>query len=210
MANPDITRVLLIGGPPSSGKSTVARATADTLGFSVIATDDIGAAARGITTPAIAPDLFAMHSAEYPEYYISHPVEELLEHAMRSHRALRPAIESVIHEHATWTSPAIIEGWSLLPDLVAKLDPGRVTAVWMEAPDSVLEARVRANTAFLSGAAYRELIIKRFTQRSVEFGRRLRSETSDLQFPLLRLSGTETPGEASRSLLRAIQWRATD
>ena len=209
MAKPDSPRVILIGGSPTSGKSTVARSMADQLGFSVIATDDIGAAARGVTGPAVAPDLFAMQADDYREYYISHSVEELLEHAQRSHRALWPAIKSVIHEHATWASPSIVEGWALLPDLVRALDFGRIAAVWIEVPDSVLEARVRANTAFSAEASNKELMIRCFTQRSVEFGLWLRSETSALQLPLIRLSGVETPGEASRALLHAIKGRAT-
>lgn len=204
MAKLDIPRVILIGGSPTSGKSTVAQAMAVQLGHSVIATDDLGAAARGVTGPAEAPDLFAMRAQDHRAYYISHPVETLLEHAQRSHRALWPAIESVIQDHATWSSPAILEGWALLPDLVARLDLSGVAAVWLEVPGSVLEARVRANTSLFAEASNPELMIRRFTQRSVEFGRWLRAETSVLQLPLVRLSGAETPEEASQALLHAL------
>ena len=134
----------------------------------------------------------------------SHPVEELLGHAQRSHRALWPAIESVIHQHATRASSSIIEGWALLPDLVAKLDLSSVAAVWIEAPDSVLEARVRADTAFYAGASNPDLMIRQFTRRSIEFGLGLRAQTSSLRLPLVRLSGAETPEEAARALLHAI------
>jgi 2-phosphoglycerate kinase len=204
MANLDPPRVILIGGSPMSGKSTVARTTAAQLGSSVIATDDLGAAARGVTSPAVAPDLYAMHKGDYREYCISHSVEELLEHAQRSHRALWPAIESVIHEHATWACSAIIEGWALLPDLVARLDLSGVAGVWIEVPESVLEARVRETTAFYAGASNPDLMIEQFTRRSVEFGRWLRTRTSALELPLVRLSGKESPEEASNALLGAI------
>jgi chloramphenicol 3-O-phosphotransferase len=207
MPNLDLPRVILIGGSPTSGKSTVARAIAAQVGFSVIGTDDLGAAARGVTGAAVAPDLFAMRADDYREYYISHSAEELLEHAQRSHRALWPGIESVIREHATWASSAIIEGWALLPDLVAKLDLSGVAAVWIEVPDSVLEARVRANPAFYAGASNPDLMIRQFTRRSVDFGFVLRTQTSALQLPLVRLSGSETPEEASRALLESISGR---
>ena len=208
MASLDSPRVILIGGSPTSGKSTVARTIAAKLDYSVIATDDLGAAARGVTGPSVAPDLFPMRAEDYREYYISHSIEELLEHAQRSHRALWPAIESVIREHATWASSSIVEGWALLPDLVAKLDLSEVVAVWIEVPESVLEARVRADAAFFTGASNQELMIKQFTRRSVEFGIGLRAQTSALQLPLVRLSGAETPGEASRALLHAIRRKA--
>jgi hypothetical protein len=141
---------------------------------------------------------------DYREYYISHSVEELLEHAARSHRALWPALEAVIHEHVTWACSAIIEGWSLLPDLVAKLDRSGVAAAWIEVPASVLEARARQNTAFHAGASNPELMIARFTSRSVAFGQWLREQTSALQLPLVPLSGAETPDEAARVVLQAI------
>ena len=207
MANLDPPRVILVGGAPMSGKSTVARIMAAQLGFSVIATDDLGAAARGVTGAAVAPDLFAARAEDHREYYVSHSVAELLEHAQRSHRALWPAIKSVIHEHATWASPSIIEGWALLPDLVATLDLSGVAPVWIEVPDTVLEARVRANTAFYAGASNPNLMIKRFTARSVEFGRELRVQISGLQLPLVRLSGAETPEETARALSNAIRGR---
>jgi 2-phosphoglycerate kinase len=208
MANLDFPRVILIGGSPTSGKSTVARSISSLLGFSVISTDDLGAAARGVTGPAVVPDLFAARAEDYREYYISHSSEELLEHAQRSHRALWPAIESVIREHATWASSAIIEGWSVLPDLVAKLDLRGVAAVWIEVPDHVLEARARADTPFHEGASNPDRMIRQFTRRSVEFALWLRAQTSALQLPLVRLSGAETPEEASRALLDAIGGRA--
>jgi 2-phosphoglycerate kinase len=207
MTKSESLRVILIGGSPASGKSTVARALADRLGFSVIATDDIGAAARGATGPALAPDLFLMQTKDYREYYISCRVEELLEHAKRSHRALWPAIESVIHEHAAWGSSMIVEDWALLPDLVANLNLGRVAAAWIVVPDKVLESRVRANATFYSGASNTELMIERFTQRSVEFGRWLRSEASALRLPVVKLTGGETPAEACRDWLHAIDVR---
>jgi len=187
-----------------SGKSTVARAIATEIGFSTIATDDLGAAARGVTGPEVAPDLFAARAEDHREYYLSHTVEELLDHAERAHRALWPAISSVIHEHATWARSSIIEGWALLPALVAKLDLASIAAVWIDVPESVLNARVRADTAFYAGASDPELMIRRFTSRSVEFGLRLREQTSALHLPLVRLSGAETPEEACVALLHAI------
>jgi 2-phosphoglycerate kinase len=196
-------RVILLGGAPATGKSTIARALADQLGHLVIATDDLGAAVRGVTEPAVAPELFAAHPGDHREYLASHSGDELLEHALRSHRALWPAIESVIHAHATWSTPAIVEGWTLLPDLVAGFD--HVAAVWIEIPGSVLEERVRADTAFYAGASDPDLVIRRFIRRSVEFGGWLRTEISARELPHVRLSGAETPVEASHALLEALQ-----
>jgi len=193
---------VLIGGPPSSGKSTLARTLAAQLGYQVIATDDLGAAARGVTGPEAAPDLFAMRDDSYQHYYVKYTVAEQLDHALRAHRALWPAIESVIHEHATWAPPCIIEGWALLPELVAGVRGA--TAVWLEVPEPAIVARVTANKAFHAGAPDPELLIGQFSRRSVEFGRWLGERTAALQLPLVRLTGSEPPDEVARNVLDVV------
>jgi 2-phosphoglycerate kinase len=95
--SPSLPRVILIGGVPMSGKSTVARVLADRHRRSVIATDDLGAAVRAVTKPGSPP----MQGEDYREYYVARTVERLWQEALDSHRALQPAIEAVARMHAT-------------------------------------------------------------------------------------------------------------
>jgi cytidylate kinase len=46
---PSLPRVILVGGAPLSGKSTVARVLADRHRYACIATDDLGAAVRAVS-----------------------------------------------------------------------------------------------------------------------------------------------------------------
>jgi cytidylate kinase len=50
-------RVILIGGAPMSGKTTVAQMLAATLGYGCLSTDDLGAAIRAVTTKDSHPHL---------------------------------------------------------------------------------------------------------------------------------------------------------
>jgi 2-phosphoglycerate kinase len=48
-------RVILIGGAPMTGKTTVAHMLAATLGYGCLATDDLGEAIRAVTTKDSIP-----------------------------------------------------------------------------------------------------------------------------------------------------------
>jgi hypothetical protein len=51
------------------------------------------------------------------------------------------------------SGPVILEGWQLDPDLVTSLTHPQLRACWLLVDDAVLEARLRADTAFYQGPA---------------------------------------------------------
>jgi len=58
-------RVMLIGGAPMSGKTTVAHRLAATLGYGCLSTDDLGEAMRAVTTKDSHPHLHPMDGYDY-------------------------------------------------------------------------------------------------------------------------------------------------
>ena len=50
-------RVILVGGAPMSGKTTVTSRLAATLGYGCLSTDDLGEALRAVTTKDLHPHL---------------------------------------------------------------------------------------------------------------------------------------------------------
>ncbi|HUW84247.1 MAG TPA: hypothetical protein VMZ31_15790 [Phycisphaerae bacterium] len=174
------------------------------LGFGVISTDDLGEAARAVTDPVGHADLHAFQAQDHREYYIAHSVVELINDAQRAHRAFWPAIRSVIRAHLHWGRPAIIEGWAILPDLVAQAGFNEVSALWLDVPAASIESRVRADVGFYGGASDPERMIRQFVGRSVAFSSWLQQQTSTLRLPYLQLSGTESPDEVAELCLRTI------
>ncbi|NLU41770.1 MAG: hypothetical protein GXX08_06175 [Firmicutes bacterium] len=118
-------QVMLVGGAPLSGKTTVAQDLARLLGVPLIQTDIIGEAARAVTSPASHPDLHAYSFTDYEQYYVSHSPEVLLADAVRAHRALWPAIKAVIRCRLDLEGLAVTEGWTLLLERVAPMAEAR-------------------------------------------------------------------------------------
>jgi 2-phosphoglycerate kinase len=160
-------KVLLLGGVPKAGTTTLARALSDVTGWDVIATDDLGAAARAMTTPDSHPDLHPMAGVDWREYYIERSGKVLFDEALRAHRAAWPAIAPVVMNRASWGRHAIVEGWALLPELVATISHEAVRSIWLAADNAELEPRVRRKPEFFLGASDPEKMIARFVERSI-------------------------------------------
>lgn len=180
-------RVLLLGGAPMSGKSTVARVLGERHGRSVIATDDLGAAVRAVTTPA------SEGCEDYREYYVTRTVEQLWQEALAGHRSLARGIAAVAREHATWAQPAIVEGWAILPDTLAGDRTADVETMWLVPDRAVLDARVRAEHSFWAGASDEQAMISRFIDRSLRLNEHLCALADERGLTLLRVTEADSP-----------------
>jgi 2-phosphoglycerate kinase len=145
-------RVILIGGAPMSGKTTVAHMLAATLGYGCLSTDDLGAAIRAVTSKDSHPHLHPMDGYDYREYYVARSPAELIADAGLERRALWPAVQSVISAHCEWGAPIVIEGWSLWPEWVIQLRSPSVRSLWFVAHEPTLQERMINAVEFYRGA----------------------------------------------------------
>jgi 2-phosphoglycerate kinase len=160
------SEVIVMGGAPFSGKTTLAKRLAARQAYGLVAIDDVGTAVRAVTTPRSHPALHPMAGWDYRAYYIAHTPATLIRHSRQEHDALWPAIVAVIHAHLQWAGPVILEGWQLDPDRVTPLTHPQLRACWLLVDDAVLEARLRADTAFYQGASDVERLIRHYLARS--------------------------------------------
>jgi 2-phosphoglycerate kinase len=156
-----IPHVLLLGGAPSSGKSTLARHVGLSLGCDVVSTDDISCGARAMTTPETHPALHPMAGVDYRRYYVERSPDDVWNESLAAHRALWPAVRDVIAARRSFGRPAVVEGWALLPALVSTLDTALLRAVYLVADDALYERRVRAQEPFYRGASDEEALCAR-------------------------------------------------
>jgi len=187
VANPP--RIILVGGAPLSGKTSLSKAIARRLEMAHISTDDISTAIRAITSAESHPALHCLDvDGCFRDYYPSHTPERLMEDAMAFHRAAWPAIEAVARAHADWDRPALIEGWGILPEFVAGIGLENTKAVFLIPEETVHEQRCRADISFWEGAADEEGLIRSFARRSILFGRMLEASAREHGLPVLRPS----------------------
>ena len=109
-------KVLLIGGPSATGKSTLARKLGLGLGLPWMAVDDVRLALQRslVTLPEQTPDLY---------YFLRTPdgwqrsVPELVEALMAMTQVLTPALEVVVEHQVDTDAPLIVEGDGIGPNL---------------------------------------------------------------------------------------------
>src|SRR5262245_30792658 len=160
------SEVIVIGGAPFAGKTTLAKRLAAQRGYALVAIDDLGTALRALTTPLSHPALHPMAGWDYRAYYVAHTPPTLIEHSRREHQALWPAMAAVIHAHLQWAGPVILEGWQLDPDRVCAVSHPHLRTCWLLVDEAVVEARLRADTTFSQGCTDVERLIRYYLARS--------------------------------------------
>ena len=186
------TKVILIGGAPGAGKSTLARELARRLHITPISIDDLLLATQGVTTPDSHPGLHVMRTGDHFTYFTSTPAERLIADASEQHEATWPAIERVIRAHASWRDPIVIEGWALQPNRVIQLGLDNVSSFWLFVEPSVLEERERRNIEFVQGSADPERMLANFLARSGWYNDLIREQANSLGLPILYQDGDST------------------
>ena len=200
-----LPKVILLGGAPLSGKSEVACLLSRRLGFDLLHTDDFGTAIRAMDHSLQVDGLDPMVGGDYKEYYLQGEVKNLMQEALTAHRALWPAVQAVILARADWGEPAIVEGWALLPEVVAEGLPANCKAVWLVVDDRVFEQRLRSQPTFYKGARDETKLIKQFAARSVAFNQYLQAQTSQYGLPTIRLCPSDLPEATADQILALLK-----
>lgn len=116
-------RVVLIGGAPAVGKSTLAGFVAARLSVPWVSTDQIRNIMRTVADPTRLPTLFspAAHSAEV--YYAEFSTERLIEVEIAQSEAAWTSVRAFIRDDYTWTEGFVVEGVNILPRLCRLISP---------------------------------------------------------------------------------------
>ncbi|MGW1750380.1 AAA family ATPase [Streptomyces sp. NPDC002092] len=160
-------RVVLIGGTSNVGKSTVARAVAERLGFEYRSTDLL---ARHPGRPWRTPEREV--PAHVAEHYASLTVDELITSVLAHYERLWPRIRTLIGTHAAQNGAGaglVLEGSALWPARVAGLDVPHTGAVWLTADAAVLRARVHAGGRYEAATDEERALMDRFLARTERY-----------------------------------------
>jgi 2-phosphoglycerate kinase len=181
-------KVILIGGAPLVGKTTVARKLAARLEYSCLSTDDLIQAVIALTTEQSHPHLHLLEHKDDRQYFITHSVARLVADAQIRNQAVWPAVKKIIMNHGRYTTPIIVEGWALMPEKVAQLEMGQVASLWLVASPQVFEQRVRQESEFFRSTAMEEVFIRKFIDRSTICNDNLRKAAGALNLPLVEVA----------------------
>ena len=185
----DEPRVVLIGGPPGAGKSTLGRALASRLGWSSLTGDDLVVAAAAVTTADTHPALHLMRGIGHIDYFTSGPAEKLISDAIDLQELFWPALQRVIRKYVASGEPIIIDWWLLSPAKVAALD-APVASFWIHIDAAALTAREKANVGFFRASSVPDRMLANFMARSLWRNELVREEARAAGLPVLEQDGS--------------------
>ena len=175
-------KVILIGGSPMSGKTTLAIKLAAKYEYGCISTDDIGEIIGTVS------EVNPMKDFDYREYYVSKSIEDLINDISLYHRRLWPSIKHLIEIHSAWSTPIIIEGWALYPKLVESIKNDSLRTIWLVPDEDVLEQRLISHNDFYRGSSDEKEMITNYLRRSFWHNETISKEANELNQDFIRVT----------------------
>lgn len=112
--------IILIGGAPATGKTTLAKFFSKKLNVPWISTDLIRSWMKSIVSKDDFPDLFNFVNITAEEHYTKFDVLETINYEVARDKEVFKGVKSFIDSNDEWVS-FIIEGISIHPDFVSQL-----------------------------------------------------------------------------------------
>ncbi|MCB9007846.1 MAG: zeta toxin family protein [Ardenticatenaceae bacterium] len=198
-------KVILIGGAPGAGKTTLGSALAVKLGVNSLTIDDLVTAVIAVTTPETHPGIHALRKGPHTEYFTNSTVDELIADATLRHEATWPMVARLIQKYTYLKRGIVIDGWHIRPEWVAQLQLPNVWAGWLVIDPTVLEARERKNDEFLEGSADPERMFANFMGRSLWYNNLMKAQADALQINVLYQDGTKSVDDLCQLVLANLE-----
>lgn len=196
--------MLLIGGPPGAGKTTLARSVGAALGFLSTTVDDLVSTARLFTDAGSHPDLHRAGGVDSVEYFTQGPPERLVNDAVALQDVMWPVLQRIIRRHVTEKAPIVMDWWLFDPDTLANSLDGSVRSVWLHVDPVELDRRERKLTEFREGSDDPERMHSNFMHRSLWRNRIVAERARAHGLPVLHQPGDKSVGDLTDETLHRL------
>jgi hypothetical protein len=195
-----LRHVRWIGGGSGAGKSTVARRIAARHGLRVYSTDDAMADHARRASREECPLLHAFMAMDMDERWVRRSPRAMLEtFPWFRGEGFEMIVEDLLD--LPREPGVIVEGFRLLPRLVAPLLPAERHAVWLlPTPgfrESVFARRGVSSSGFLARTTDPERALRNLLERDRQFTDALRDETARLHLAAVEVDGATTEEEVA-------------
>jgi 2-phosphoglycerate kinase len=189
--------IILVGGMPTAGKSTIAQGLSGQLSLPWISTDHVRIIMREVVNRSEYPRLF--NPKDYLENMAPHEIVQL---KIDQAETIWLAVKRLIQDDYTWRKGFIVEGVNILPRLVHRdfqSDP-HIKAVFLADPD---ESRIRkvlfSRGIYSQTEPYSDELKEKELKWVLQFGAMIRKDARDYDFPLVQL------GKGSDDLRKVLE-----
>lgn len=170
--------VILLGGAPTTGKSTLAKKLSDHFDVPWISTDQIRKVLQATVSREKYPDLFnAEMSAE--EFLQRFPKEKIVEMENAQSKAIWDALAIFINDPYPWKS-LIVEGVAILPEFVnnLKTDKKIIPLFLVDEDEDRMRQVIYNRGLFAAAKDYSDSVKEKEVEWCVEFSQQLKEECS--------------------------------
>lgn len=198
--------IILIGGAPTAGKSTLARKLAEDLRLPWISTDTIREQMRKLVRKEDYPALF-QHADATPEMgveFLSHnTAEEIVRHQNSESLEVQKGIRALIETDYVWDS-FIVEGVAILPEFAAEvMKTDKRIKTFFLVDENVDRIRDIIFTRGLWDAAdtYPDDVKEKEVQWVLAFNTWLTKEADIYKLPIIKIGNRSSYAEEVKTLL---------
>jgi 2-phosphoglycerate kinase len=179
-------QIILIGGMPTAGKSTVAENLSKHLNLPWISSDQIGMIMRAVAAREKHPTLFTWEDYGGFQYLHKFTADQIADNEFAKGEAVWPGVRKLIKEDYTWNNGFIIEGDDILPHQVAQdfADSSDVKAVFIGDHDiERIRNVVSTRNLWDDANAYPDYVKEKEVEWVINFSEKLKSQVLKYKMP---------------------------
>jgi 2-phosphoglycerate kinase len=184
-------KVILIGGAPCVGKSSLAVALSKKLGMPSISTDMIREFMRALVSPEKYPELFQFSDRIAEEYLSSHTPQEIVQNQNKESQAVWKGVVKFIESVGkTYENCYIIEGVAVLPGLVYanyKKDASVKTFFVVDNNEDRIRKVILERGLWDNADKYPDSVKEKEVQWVMEFNKYIKEEIKKYPFPIIEV-----------------------
>jgi 2-phosphoglycerate kinase len=121
--------VILVGGASGAGKSHLAQQIAERYKISHMEADDVRIALRTVTNREQHPELFTF--VDNQNYLEEFTESTFIEKHLETGSVVWAAVDSLVTRHVIFDEKIVIDGDSIIPDLLAQRDQQGIQAIFL-------------------------------------------------------------------------------
>ena len=197
-------KIILIGGAPTTGKSTLAQSLSEYLKLPWISTDQIRDLVRGIVNRKDFPNIYTPEGYTAERFLTEFSAEKIVNMTIEEGEALWSIVKKFIEDAYSWPKGFIIEGVGVLPHLIKNLESDDlIYSIFIVDEDA---DRIR-NVVFTRGLwddadAYSDDVKEKEVEWALLFSHYIKKEADKCSLPWIEVNKNEDDLQAVLSALK--------
>ena len=180
--------IILIGGMPTTGKTTLARELSQKLALPWLSTDQTRLVMQGVADPEQYPQLLSAHGLSAAEFFQRFSPEEIAEREYMHGIETWPGNKKLI-EDFTWREGFILEGVNILPSLLPSLQTSSdVRPLFLtDEGDDALRMAIFSRGLYADADTYADELKEYEITWARLFDQRIQAEAQQYGYPVVRI-----------------------